>query len=314
VTRRDRITIGVVVALIGLAAFYMLALKPKRQEAAQLRDQVAQAQQKLDAARTALAAGRAARATYAANYATVAKLGKAVPTDDDIPGLVYQLDTTAQATGVDFRSVKLTSGSNASAPAPPNAAAAAAATSDQGGSKSGDGQSASGQSGAAASGTSASSSSSSSPGSSGTGAAAAPATGTTGSPAAATQTATAALPPGAVVGPAGLNTMPFSFSFEGSFFKLSDFLTRLERYIKPTRRSVRVRGRLLLVDGIALTAAANGFPAMKASIAATAYLLPASQGLFNGASPQGPTATGVTPVSAGTSGSSTPAPAAAVTP
>src|SRR4029453_5945066 len=77
-------------------------------------------------------------------------------------------------------------------------------------------------------------------------------------PAAPTQAATAALPPGAVVGPAGLSTMPFSFSFEGSFFLLADFFTRIDRYIKPRRSSVDVRGRLLLINGISLNAAGSG--------------------------------------------------------
>jgi hypothetical protein len=109
--------------------------------------------------------------------------------------------------------------------------------------------------------------------------------------------------------------MPFSFSFEGSFFKLSDFLTRIERYIKPKRGNVTVNGRLLLVDGIALTAAQDGFPSMKASIAASAYLLPADQGLFNGASPDGPTAATTVPSQPVSTGSPAPAtPTAAVTP
>jgi type II secretory pathway pseudopilin PulG len=272
--------IGIVIAALGLVGFFMLVLKPKRNEASKLTQQVSSAQQRLDTARTNLAAGTAARSSYAANYATVARLGKAVPTDDDIPSLVYQLDSTAGSTGVDFRSVKLTSGAGSGPPASQTAANAAAATSDQGSAK--DGQKKDGEA----------------------------QTGTPAAPAAATQTATAALPPGAVVGPAGLSTMPFTFAFEGDFFRLSDFLTRLERYIKPTRRSIKVRGRLLLVDGISLSAAGSGFPKMKASIAATAYLLPPQQGLFNGATPQGPTAAGTAqPVSSGSTSGPPTAPA-----
>ena len=293
-TGRDRIVVLVVAALAGLGGFYMLALKPKRKEASALGEQVSQARQQLDQARSDLAASRAARTSFAANYATVARLGKAVPTDDDIPSLVYQLDATAGSTGVDFRSVKLTSGAGSTTAPPQNAAAAAAATSDQA-SAGKDGEKAE----------------------SGSAQPTAPATGTAASPAPATQTATAALPPGAVVGQAGLNTMPFTFSFEGDFFRLSEFLTKLERYIKPTRDSVKVKGRLLLVDGISLTAASGGFPKMKAAIAATAYLLPANQGLFDGATPQGPSAASTQPVSAptGAGGAGGPATApATVTP
>jgi hypothetical protein len=270
----------------------MLALKPKRQDSADLGKQLAQATARLDTARAQVAAGETARVKYATNYSAVARLGKAVPTDDDVPSLVYQLDSTAKDTGVDFRSVKLTSGSGGG-PAPANAAQAAAATQDnaQNNAASQDGKDA---------GANASKDSGAQP-------PANPA------PAAPTQAATAGLPPGASVGPAGLSTMPFTFSFEGSFFKLSDFLTRLERYVKATRRSVGVRGRLLLVDGISLTAASGGFPSMKAAIAAQAYLLPAEQGLYNGASPQGPTAMTPAP-SVSDNGGGSPVPAATVTP
>ncbi len=292
-TQRDRIVLIVVAAVIALGGFWMLILKPKRQEASDLGQKLEQTQQRVDTAQSAVTAGEAARTSYATNYANVARLGKAVPVDDDVPALVYQLDTTARQAGVDFRTIKLTSGT-ASAAAPVNAAQSSAATQDSSkDSKSKDG--------------SASSDSSSS------GSQPAAATGTPASPAAPTQSATAGLPPGAIVGPAGLSTMPFSFTFEGSFFKLSDFLTHLERYIKATRHDLDVRGRLLLIDGISLNAGPKGFPSMTAAMAAQAYLLPADQGLYNGASPTGPSAvTASTP--AGGSSSATPVAPAAVTP
>jgi hypothetical protein len=273
VTTRDRIVILVVAAVAGLAGFYFLALKPKRDEAAKLGRQVSEARDRLDQARSDLAASQAARSTFAANYATVARLGKAVPTDDDVPALVYQLDTTARASGVDFRSVKLTSGAGSPAPPAANAARGAAASSDQANAqRQGQGSQQNGQQGGQQNGQQGAPQGS--------------------APAAPTQAATAALPPGAVVGPAGLSTMPFSFSFEGSFFRLSDFLARVERYVAARRRRMDVQGRLLLINGISLTAAHSGFPRMKAAISATAYLLPANQGLFNGATPQGPATPG----------------------
>jgi hypothetical protein len=289
VTKRDRIMLLFLLVVGGFGGFYMLVLKPKREEASKLSGQLQSAQDRVAKARADLTTGQQARATYAANYATVARLGKAVPTGDDVPSLVFQLDTTARETGVDFRSVKLTAGTGASTQTTQTAAAAATSNSDQ---------AAGAKSGAAKSGAAAPAA---------TPAATAPATGTPAAPAAPTQAATTSLPPGAVVGPAGLSTMPFSFSFEGSFFRLSDFLTRIERYIKPRGSAVDVNGRLLLVDGIALNAAASGFPRMKASIAATAYLLPASQGLFGGASPAGPSAATTTPVANGAGATTAPA-------
>ncbi len=296
-TQRDRIVVMVVIAVVALGGFWMFGLKPKRKEASDLGQKLEQAHQRVDAAHAEVTAGEAARTVYARNYSTVARLGKAVPVDDDVPSLVYQLDSTAKETGVDFRTVKLSSGSGAAAVPPTSAAQGAAATQDSAQSKGGsqDGKDA-GVNAAAANG-------SQPP------AAGAPAAG---APADPTQSATAALPPGATVGEAGLNTMPFTFTFQGSFFKLSSFLTKLERYISARRRSVDVRGRLLLVNGISLTAAATGFPAMKASIAAQAYLLPIDQGLFDGASPTGPSAVSSEPVS--DSGGAAPVAPAAVTP
>jgi hypothetical protein len=292
VTQRDRIVMIVVACAVALGGFYMFALKPKRQEAADMGQQLEQATQRLDAARAQVANGQAAHAKYAANYSNVARLGKAVPTDDDVPSLVYQLDSTAKDSDVDFRSVKLTSGGGASQ-TPANSAQAAAATQDkaQNNAASQDGKDAGANAAAANSG-------------------ATPPAGA--APAAPTQTATAGLPPGATVGQAGLNTMPFSFTFEGSFFKLSDFMTRLERYIKATHDDVDVRGRLLMIDGISLSASPKGFPNMKAAISAQAYLLPADQGLYNGASPTGPTAMTAEPATG--SGGGAPVAPAAVTP
>jgi hypothetical protein len=256
-TRRDRTVLIVVGAVLLLAAFWFLALGPKRKEAGRLGDQLAQQQQELNAARSDATTSRAARASYATNYTAVARLGKAVPADDDIPSLLYQLNSTADATDVDFRTIKLnTQGAGAG-----GAAGAAQGAGQQSQQRN---QQAGGQAGST------------------------PAAGG----AAATQAASANLPPGATVGQAGLSTMPFSFTFEGSFFRLSSFFGQLERYINPIRGGVNVNGRLLIINGLALTASGQGFPRMKASVAATTYLLPAQQGLFNGGTPGTPPAAG----------------------
>ena len=135
VTQRDRIVVMVVIAVVALGGFWMLALKPKRKEASDLGQKLEQAHQRVDAAHAEVTAGEAARTLYARNYSTVARLGKAVPVDDDVPSLVYQLDSTAKETGVDFRTVKLSSGSGAAAVPPTSAAQGAAATQDNAQSK-----------------------------------------------------------------------------------------------------------------------------------------------------------------------------------
>ena len=269
-TTRDRIAITVVIAAVLVGGFWFLVLGPQRSKASKLGSQLNQEQQRLTTAQSDAARSQSARAQYARNYATVAQLGKAVPTSDDVPSLVYQLSSTAQATGVDFRTIKLQNASNGAAAAPAATPAPSPAKGSTGST---------------------------------------PAKGSTGStPASATQAATATLPPGAVVGTAGFPTMPFSFTFEGSFFKLSSFFSRLESQIRASRRGLSVSGRLLTIDGLALTSAGQGFPHMKAAVAATAYLLPADQGLTNGATPSAPAAGSAQPVkSTTTTGAAPPA-------
>jgi type IV pilus assembly PilO-like protein len=274
VTNRDRIALTVVIAAVLVGGFWFLVLGPQRSKASKLGSQLTKEEQRLSTAQSDVAQSRAARSQYARNYATVAQLGKAVPSSDDVPSLVYQLSSTAQATGVDFRTIKLQNASSGAAAAPAPATPAP------------------------------------SPGKGSTGSA--PAAGSSGSaPASATQAATATLPPGAVVGPAGFPTMPFTFTFEGGFFRLSSFFSRLESQIQSSRGRLSVRGRLLTIDGLALTAAGQGFPHMKAAVAATAYLLPADEGLTNGATPTTPPAGAAQPVkSTSTTGAAPPAAAA----
>ena len=213
-------------------------------------------QSRLSTAQSGLSASQAARSGYKTNYETVASLGKAVPADDDVPSLVYELARTSDSSKVDFRSIKL-AGGGSSTPPPPSTNSGSANSGKSGGGQSAlNSQPASKQS---------------------TGA---------------TQGASAGLPPGSAVGPAGFPTMPFTFQFEGSFFHLGGFFSKLERYVVVNPSGVDVTGRLLQIDGISLNAAASGFPHMTASVAATAYLLPATQGLTNGASPGSPPASG----------------------
>jgi len=122
-----------------------------------------------------------------------------------------------------------------------------------------------------------------------------PTSGAAGAPA--SQTTTATLPPGASVGTAGFPTMPFTFTFTGDFFHMSNFIGRLERFLVVRNRSVAVSGRFMTIDGISFAAAPQGFPKIQASVSATTYLLPSTQGLTDGATPGGPAT--ATPASAG---------------
>jgi type II secretory pathway pseudopilin PulG len=135
---------------------------------------------------------------------------------------------------------------------------------------------------------------------------------TTSATSSASQAVTATLPPGAAVGPAGLPTLPFTFAFQGNFFHLANFMRRLERFVVATNGKVSVSGRLISLNGIDLGAGPRGFPQITATISATTYLVPASEGLTDGASPLGPADSSIAKTVSGTA--SSPTPTAAITP
>jgi type II secretory pathway pseudopilin PulG len=246
-TARDRMVLVVVCVLAAIGAAWFFVIQPKRSEASKLGAQITSAQSQLDAARAQVAAGQAAQSTFASNYTTLARLGEAVPSDDNVPSLIYQVQSAATASSVDFRNLTLTPGS-ASAPA---------AASPSG-----------------------------------------------------LQSATAALPPGATVGPAGFPVEPFTFTFQGNFFHLSDFLGRLERFVVARNTRVSVSGRLMSLNAISLGVGPRGFPQITATVSATTYIVPASQGVLAGATTAGPAAA---PASQPVSGSTTNVPAAPAT-
>jgi type II secretory pathway pseudopilin PulG len=126
------------------------------------------------------------------------------------------------------------------------------------------------------------------------------------------QAVTATLPPGVAVGPAGLPTLPFTFTFTGNFFHLANFLGRLERFVVATNNKVSVSGRLMTLNGISFAAAPEGFPHITATISATTYLVPANEGLTNGATGSSPAAGAGAQTASGSTTSATPT--AAITP
>jgi type II secretory pathway pseudopilin PulG len=253
-TARDRAILAVVCVIAAAAAGWLLVVQPKRNQASQLGSQITTAQQQLAGARAQVAAAQLARNSFSSSYTVLARLGEAVPADDDVPSLIYQIQNAATGAGVDFRSLTLNPGG--------------------------------------ASGTTPT---------------------TTTSSASAAQAVTAVLPPGATVGPAGLPIEPFTFTFRGSFFHLADFFGRLQQFVTVSNKSLFVRGRLMTLNAISLSSGPAGFPQIVASVSATTYLVPASQGVMNGATPTGPSSSSTVGVST-TPSSSTAAPAVVVTP
>jgi Tfp pilus assembly protein PilO len=117
VTKNKTLLIAVVATAAAMAAFWFLALAPKREEAATLQSQIAAKETELATAQATLAGYKKSKANYGENYATVVRLGKAVPEDDDIRSLLVQLDAEAGGAGVDFRTVEVGGGATAGATA-----------------------------------------------------------------------------------------------------------------------------------------------------------------------------------------------------
>jgi Tfp pilus assembly protein PilO len=131
--------------------------------------------------------------------------------------------------------------------------------------------------------------------------AAAPPAGTTGAPVSATEAAASLLPIGATIGPAGLAVMPYSLTFEGSFFQIADFIRGLDSLVKSHNEDVSVRGRLVTINSFALTGGEGG-SSLTASFSVTTYVTPPAQGTTAGASPSSPAEASATPASTTTGG------------
>ena len=118
---RTKVLIPAVVAGAAIAAFWFLVLAPKREEITKLDADVAAQETKADQAEQLAATYRTAKDSYRENYTTIARLGKAVPADDDVRSLLVQIEATADGTGVDFEQIEL--GSNLAGADAPAAAA-----------------------------------------------------------------------------------------------------------------------------------------------------------------------------------------------
>jgi len=253
-TGRDRMVLIVVSALVVLAAAWLLLVSPERQQAAKLQSKVTQASAQLATDESQLASARSAQSRYAAAYASLVSLGKAVPPGREVPSLVYQLAQASNQRHVDFSSIV---------------------------------------SGASSASSSSSSSSSS---------------------------ATAA--PAAAV--AGFTQMPFTFVFNGTFSDLYHLFQQLNGFtVRTASGGLQVNGRLLTIQSAKLGPASTvaeagsakaGAEQLTGTITATAYVLPAAQGLTGGAtsaSPSGGAGSSTTVASSAPGASSPTAPAIA---
>jgi Tfp pilus assembly protein PilO len=106
-SRSNQILLSVVALGAAIAAFYFFVLAPKREEVAKLDTDIAAQKAEIEQARLTLAGYEEAKRTYKKNYATLARLGKAVPADDDVRSLMVQLESTADRSGVTFEKIEM---------------------------------------------------------------------------------------------------------------------------------------------------------------------------------------------------------------
>lgn len=261
-TGRDRMVIMAVAALGVLVAVWFLAVTPKRQQAGELAKQVSSVQAQLTSAEGQVSSAQAAQARYSTDYASIIRLGKAVPASAEVPSLVYQLAQASGRRNVEFSSI--TTGASGS------------------------------------SGGSSSSSASSSSASAGSAAAAGAAS-------------------------AGFSQVPFTFVFTGNFTDLYHLFQQLNHFTLHTASGgLEVSGRLLTIQSVQLepdasSGASSGKQGAQSeqltgTITATAYVLPAGQGLTGGATPAGPAGATQAVSGSGSSSSANPPAVAQVTP
>lgn len=109
-TKRDRMMLMAVLAVVLLGGFWFLVVTPQRKAAADAEAQLAAAQNDLSSAQSRLSAGKSAREAFQRDRTTVIKLGRVVPESDDIPTLLTQLEALAKRENVKFTKYAIEAG------------------------------------------------------------------------------------------------------------------------------------------------------------------------------------------------------------
>ena len=104
-TRRIPLPLVVALAfLIVAGTVYFAAIEPKRSEAARLKQEL----RALETRRESAVAHRHRAPAVQIDVADVFRLAKAIPDQEDMAGILLELDSLASATGIDFLSVTVT--------------------------------------------------------------------------------------------------------------------------------------------------------------------------------------------------------------
>jgi hypothetical protein len=244
--------VAILVVAAAAIAFWTLALSPKRDEADRLGRQAEQLSTSIATARSELAQATAARQSFPAAYHQLVEVGQAVPSSDETPSLLIELDSIATRSKVKFDSIQLEGGGGGSGEVPVAPEAGSAAVP-------------------------------------------------------ATEVEAALLPLGASIGTAGLAIMPYTLTFEGTFFQIGSFIGRIDGLVRSKKTGVAIDGRLVTINGFSVASATSegaeeegelGPPKLKATFSVTTYLTPPGQGVTAGASPSAPAETSTQTVAA----------------
>ena len=307
---RDRKLALAIIPIVLLVAYWFLLMAPKRDAAATASKDLSEQTARLEQAKAAASTANQAKTDFAADYAEIVRLGKAIPPGVDMPSLVVQLDRAAAGTGIRFTRIATGTRDPATAVAAPAPAPAPSGSGQTSPPVAAGGQTAqSGPGGAVETANNSAAQQSQ----------AASAADQSGVASTDTQTSTSTgsgLPiGGGAGGPAGtaavaapaLDTVPLEMEFVGNFFNLADFFHDIKRFVHVANTNVIVSGRLVTIDGVKYSSDPQLFPRIKAEVTATVYLSPKAQGTTAGATATGPAATtGTTPASTTTPTTTTP--------
>ncbi len=310
-TERDRKLITIILPLVVLAGYWFLILGPKRDEASQASDNLAQQEARLETAKQTADSARSAENAFESDFTEVVRLGKAIPSGVDMPSLLVQLESAAEGTGIRFTKIA-TGERDATATAAAATPAPSTGNTSEGTPAAAGGETASSSSGTAVeSANNAQATANQNTANAEASGVSATDTQTSTTPDADAAAGTTTNAAGATT--AGLETVPLELEFVGDFFNLADFFHSVKRFVRVANNNVLVGGRLITVEGVQWTSDSTLFPKLKASIKATVYLSPKSQGTTAGATPQGPAETTTAGTSTASDGAS-PVPTATATP
>jgi Tfp pilus assembly protein PilO len=114
--RTNLVVVAMLIVGALAAAFWMVLLSPKREEAQRLSSEIEAVESSLSQHRSEAAAAAAAKRSFPQDYARLVVIGKAVPSGDETASLLVQLNHLATKAGAKFETLT-SAGGEGEAPA-----------------------------------------------------------------------------------------------------------------------------------------------------------------------------------------------------